>query len=63
MAISYYLLSLVSYLAKGAKTAGLSPFDPYVVVLVAFVPVVGGIWFGVRRVRHVIGKSAGGGKS
>mgnify|MGYP002844137191 CR=1 FL=1 len=62
VAISYYLLSLVSYLAKGAKTAGLSPFDPYIVVLVAFVPVVGGIWFGVRRVRHVIGKSAGGGK-
>ncbi|MEQ9362408.1 MAG: DUF3422 domain-containing protein, partial [Rhodospirillales bacterium] len=60
VAISYYLLSLVSYLAKGAKTAGLSNIDPYVVVLAAFVPVVIGIWFGVRRMRRVIEKSTDG---
>ena len=60
VAISYYLLSLISYLAKGAKTAGLSHFDPYVVVLAAFVPVVVGIWFGVKRMRRVISKSADG---
>ena len=60
VAISYYLLSLVSYLAKGAKTAGFSPFDPYVVVLMAFVPVVAGIWFGVKRMRRVIEKSTDG---
>ncbi|PIW26594.1 MAG: DUF3422 domain-containing protein [Rhodospirillales bacterium CG15_BIG_FIL_POST_REV_8_21_14_020_66_15] len=60
VAISYYLLSLVSYLAKGAKTAGLSSVDPYVVVSAAFLPVVAGIWFGVRRMRRVIEKSTGG---
>ncbi|MEP1030328.1 MAG: DUF3422 family protein, partial [Alphaproteobacteria bacterium] len=60
VAISYYLLSLISYLAKGAKTAGLSHVDPYVVVLVAFVPVVVGIGFGVRRMRRVIEKSTDG---
>ena len=58
VAISYYLLSLVSYLAKGAKHAGFLPIDPYEVVAIAFVPVVAGIWFGVKRVRHVIEKSA-----
>lgn len=58
VAISYYLLSLISYLAKGAKNAGLSTFDPYVVVSAALVPVIVGIWLGVRRVRHVIEKSS-----
>ena len=58
VAISYYLLSLVSYIAKGLQHLGLSPFDPYVVVAVAFLPVVAGIAFGVHRVRHVIEKAA-----
>ena len=58
VAISYYLLSLVSYLAKGAKHAGFLPIDPYEVVAIAFIPVVVGIWFGVKRVRHVIETSA-----
>lgn len=58
VAISYYLLSLVSYLAKAAKAAGLSHVDPYLVTGVAFLPVVLGIWYGVRRVRHAIEKKA-----
>ncbi|MEK9672379.1 MAG: DUF3422 domain-containing protein [Rhodospirillaceae bacterium] len=58
VAISYYILSLISYLAKGAKNAGLSHFDPFVVVLVAFLPVVLGIWYGVRRVRQKIEKTS-----
>lgn len=60
VAISYYLLSLVSYLAKGAKNAGLWPVDPYVVVGVAFPFVFGGIWYGVRKVRRSIEKSVDG---
>jgi len=60
VAISYYLLSLVSYLAKGAKAAGLSAVDPFIVTAIAFVPVVGLVWYGVRRVRRAItGKGEG----
>jgi len=54
VAISYYLLSLVSYLAKGAKAAGLSAVDPFIVTAIAFLPVVGLVWYGVRRVRRAI---------
>jgi len=54
VAISYYLLSLVSYLAKGAKAAGLSAIDPFIVTAIAFLPVVGIVWYGVRRVRRAI---------
>jgi uncharacterized membrane-anchored protein len=53
VAISYYLLSLVSYLAKGAIKLG-SPFDPYLIVLMAFPIVVGLVWLGVRRIRRAI---------
>ncbi|MBT3307390.1 MAG: DUF3422 domain-containing protein, partial [Alphaproteobacteria bacterium] len=49
VAISYYLLSLVSYLAKGAKALG-SPFDPFVVVVVTFPVVFAGVWASVRQV-------------
>lgn len=60
VAISYYLLSLVSYLAKGAKAAGLSAVDPFIVTAAAFLPVVGLVWYGVRRVRRAItGKGEG----
>jgi len=54
VAISYYLLSLVSYLAKGAKAAVLSAVDPFIVTAIAFLPVVGLVWYGVRRVRRAI---------
>lgn len=53
VAVSYYLLSLVSYLAKGANALG-SPVDPFVVVAIAFPFVVAAVWAGVRRVRRSI---------
>jgi uncharacterized membrane-anchored protein len=53
VAISYYLLSLVSYLAKGAKGMGLT-LDPFIVVTVAFPVVVLGVWAGVRRIRRSV---------
>jgi len=53
VAISYYLLSLVSYLAKGAKGMGVM-VDPFIVVSAAFPVVVFGVWAGVRRVRRSI---------
>ncbi len=56
VAISYYLLSLVGYLAKGAKASGLLPIDPSIVVTYAFVPVIALVWLGVRRARRAIVK-------
>jgi uncharacterized membrane-anchored protein len=53
VAISYYLLSLVSYLAKGAKALG-ATLDPFVAVVIAFPVVFAGVWFSVRRVRRSI---------
>jgi len=53
VAISYYLLGLVSYLAKGAKGMGVS-LDADIVVSFAFPIVIGGVWFGVRRIRRAI---------
>ena len=53
VAISYYLLGLVSYLAKGLKTFGLA-YDPNVVVSIALPIVLGVVWIGVRRIRRAI---------
>ena len=55
-AISYYVVSLVIYLAKGAKSLG-SEVDPYLVCLIALPLVAGGVAWGVRRVRQAIMKS------
>ena len=54
VAVSYYLLSLVSYLAKGAVSASLTTIDPFIVVGIAFLPVVGVVALGVRHVRRRI---------
>ncbi|MFQ5764307.1 MAG: DUF3422 family protein, partial [Rhodospirillales bacterium] len=53
VAVSYYLLSLVSYLAKGAKALG-STVDPFIVVAITFPFVVAAVWASVRRVRRSI---------
>ncbi|MFQ5466575.1 MAG: DUF3422 family protein [Kiloniellaceae bacterium] len=49
-AISYYLVGLVSYAAKAAKSAGLS-VNAELVAGIAIVPVVAAVAFGVRRLR------------
>jgi uncharacterized membrane-anchored protein len=50
-AISYYVASLVGYLAKGAKEAGV-PVDPTIATAVAIPPVALGLWWLVRRIRR-----------
>jgi uncharacterized membrane-anchored protein len=60
VAISYYILGVVSYLANGAKGIGLA-VDPYVVVSIAFPIVVAGVWIAVRRVRRTITRAEGDG--
>lgn len=54
VAISYYALGLVGYLAKAAKALpGLGALQPDVVVGIAVVPVVAGVaWFVQRLRRH-----------
>jgi len=52
-AISYYVVSLVIYLAKGAKSFGLS-IDPYLIGLIALPFIAGGVWAGVRHARTVL---------
>jgi len=55
-AISYYVISLVIYLARGVGSLGVA-VDPYLVGLAAFPIVVGGVWWGVRHVRRKLAKS------
>jgi uncharacterized membrane-anchored protein len=50
-AVSYYVLGLVGYLAKGAKDAGFVSFEPGIATAVALPVVVAGVWWTVRRVR------------
>jgi uncharacterized membrane-anchored protein len=53
VAISYYAVSLAAYmLAPVAKWAG---FDKSALIAVAVVPVVGLVWWSIRRLRARIG--------
>lgn len=52
-AVSYYVVGLVNYLAKGAQSAGLiATADPSVVTALAVPPVVLLLWLFVRRIRR-----------
>lgn len=53
-AITYYLASLIGYLAKAAKTAGVSALHPDIAVAVSIPLLALGVYFGVRRLRHVL---------
>lgn len=54
VAISYYLLGLVGYAAKGLKEIGLLPVDPAVAVLAGLPVVVALVLVGVRRLRKAV---------
>ena len=55
-AISYYVVSLVFYLAKAGRSAGWLPVSPEIVAGVAIVPTVVGVWLVVRRIHRAITK-------
>ncbi len=58
VAISYYLLGLVGYAAKGLKAFGL-PVDSDLAGLIGLPVVLGLVALGVRRLRRAIGKRSG----
>ncbi|MBC7953205.1 MAG: DUF3422 domain-containing protein [Rhodospirillaceae bacterium] len=58
VAISYYVLGLVFYAAKGLKGAGL-PVDPDVAALVALPVILGAVVLALRRLRHALGHGGG----
>lgn len=53
VAISYYLLGLIGYIAKGLKSLGL-PVDYDLAGLIGLPVVAGAVWLGVRRLRKAI---------
>ena len=53
VAISYYLLGLIGYLAKGLKSAGL-PVNADMAGLIGLPVVAAAVWLGVRRLRKAI---------
>lgn len=53
VAISYYLLGLIGYLAKGLKSVGL-PVDYDLAGLIGLPVVAGAVWLGVRRLRKAL---------
>ena len=57
VAISYYLVSLIGYLAKAGKAAGVG-WDPDLVTGLAVIPVIGLVFMGVRRVRRLVTQQA-----
>lgn len=62
VAISYYLLGLLSYLLKGlsvSKAVDL-PVKYDVILAILFVPVILAVWWGVHRVRNAIMGKPGG---
>ena len=58
-AVSYYLVSLVGYLAKGSKSFGL-PLSPDQITALSIPVVVLLIWLGVRRVKRSLRSERGG---
>ncbi|WP_252511096.1 DUF3422 family protein [Phreatobacter aquaticus] len=54
-AVSYYVLGLIGYLAKGAKDAGLFPVDPSIATAVALPFVILATALVVRRIRRTHG--------
>ncbi len=54
VAISYYLVGLVSYVVKGVKAGGLH-FDSDIVTGIAVPALAFGVWLGLRRLQHSVG--------
>ena len=53
-AMGYYFVSLIGYVAKGAKESGMLSLAPEIVMAISIPFVIGILWIGVRRVRRAI---------
>ncbi len=62
VAISYYLVGLVAYLAKAVKSRGL-PVDADLVAGLAVPAVLLVVWLGVKRIRRMVAGGRAAGKS
>jgi uncharacterized membrane-anchored protein len=58
VAISYYLVGLIGYLARAVAATGV-PLEVDLAVGLAVLPVAALVWFGVRRVRRRVTKAHG----
>jgi uncharacterized membrane-anchored protein len=54
-AITYYIIGLVSYLAKGAQSVGW-PWSPETTAALAIPVVALGVWWSLRRLHHKVMK-------
>jgi uncharacterized membrane-anchored protein len=52
-AITYYIVGLVSYLAKGAQKLGW-PLSPETTAAIAIPVVAVGVWWSLRRLHHKV---------
>lgn len=59
-AISYYVISLLLYLGKGAKTIGMLPVDPETAVAAAIPLVLWGTWRTSRKIHERFGAHSSG---
>ena len=57
-AITYYIVGLVSYLAKGAQKLGW-PLSPETTAAIAIPVVAGGVWWSLRRLHHRVFRKHG----
>ena len=53
-AISYYIVGLISYLAKGANKYGIWPLSAELTAAVAIPFVAGGVWWSLQRIHHKV---------
>ena len=56
--LSYYLVSLVGYMLKAGKAAGM-PLNPDLLAGLAIPLVVGGVWLGLQRLHSTLTKHSG----
>jgi len=54
VAITYYAVSLIGYLAKGLKTAGWLPFPAEFATMAAVPPIALAAWVAMRRMRRLV---------
>ncbi len=58
-AVTYYIVGLIGYAARGLRAAGL-PVNPDMVMGLSIPVVIFAVWLGIRRIHHMVHKERGG---